>query len=167
MSDETKTGSWKSLGWTWLLLLLLYPLSAGPMQRVAKPWGAIYGTIYSPLFRLVDCNQPAKAVLIRWLQLWEVPDRGRRCAFRAVLNSRAKPQLSSRMRHHCWAPLVRRDSFHQLSETRNTHGFDRESSCAALRNCWPNKSASSMNLAMLQLLSCGSGQGCRDAPSLE
>jgi hypothetical protein len=79
MSDEPKKRSWAWIGWTAVVLFVLYPLSAGPTQRLTMPWirGGPWDTVYSPLLRLTEHDPSVKRIFDWWLGIWEYPDRGR------------------------------------------------------------------------------------------
>jgi hypothetical protein len=67
------TGSLLWLAWTLFLLLVAYPLSVGPVAKVAGPDPpAVLWAIYAPLSYLNDHSQPVKSFFDWYAKVWGV-----------------------------------------------------------------------------------------------
>jgi hypothetical protein len=86
MSDEPNR-AWVRIGWTVFLLLVLYPLSMGPVIRYAKRTDLPLA-VYEPLFRLCDAWGPLDVMKDRYLRLW------RRGILNCKIQGRASPARS-------------------------------------------------------------------------
>ncbi|HET6326591.1 MAG TPA: hypothetical protein VFG04_18085 [Planctomycetaceae bacterium] len=87
MSDEPpkRTRAW--IGWMVGLLLLLYPMSMGPVIRFAKRTD-VPMAVYEPFFRLCDACGPLDVMKDRYLLLW------RRGILNCKIQGRASPARS-------------------------------------------------------------------------
>jgi hypothetical protein len=69
MSDESKKWIW----WA-VVLLVLYPLSIGPVGWLVAATGMEWiGFIYAPLDWLANSCGPIEQILTWYLRLWHVP----------------------------------------------------------------------------------------------
>ena len=76
MTDETREGK-SSYAWVFigLALLVLYPLSAGPMVWLHENFyldasGQVVETVYAPLKFIADNNKQVKMFLDWYLDFW-------------------------------------------------------------------------------------------------
>ena len=81
MSDEPKRRPRAWIGWVTITLLVLYPLSMGPVGRIAHNFGfdviAIDKAIYGPILWLRDSSESFSRALIWYLGFWEPSDDDR------------------------------------------------------------------------------------------
>jgi hypothetical protein len=75
MSEERKNKLRKRLLWTAIVLLVIYPLSSGPVMLLGHMTGCSWlGVLYFPLFWLGDVCPPFGSAFGFWLVLWMPSD---------------------------------------------------------------------------------------------
>jgi hypothetical protein len=73
MSDEPKKRSRAWIGWALLAVLVVYPLSAGPVTLSlyrAKIDDRVLGTPYAPIKWVMNNNDTFRRVFLTYLGLW-------------------------------------------------------------------------------------------------
>jgi hypothetical protein len=74
MSDEPKRRPRAWIGWAVAALIVLYPLSIGPIlgYRIHRIHYRIFRTLYSPIMEAAQKNLQCREALQRYLRLWGV-----------------------------------------------------------------------------------------------
>ncbi|HET6323109.1 MAG TPA: hypothetical protein VFG04_00300 [Planctomycetaceae bacterium] len=74
MSDRPKNRSRVWIGWAALVILILYPLSVGPVCWLIVVTGADWlGVVYWPLDWAANACQPVEQLLTWYQRLWHLP----------------------------------------------------------------------------------------------